>query len=81
MKNLGGGDFLETLGAPLYNDVLNAFFRGVPENFEPEKGGVFENFERKNGLSLKISEDPPPFFWGGSSRSKLYLSQQTEYVY
>ncbi len=68
MKNLGG-DFLETLGAPLYNDVLNAFFQGGPWKFRTwKKGGVFENFERKNGLSLKISEDPPPphFFGGGS---------------
>ena len=64
MKNLGG-DFLETLGAPLYNDVLNAFFQGGPWKFQTWKMGVFENFERKNGLSLKISEDPPPIFLGG----------------
>ena len=42
----------------LYNDVLSIFYffgqGGVPENFDPKKGG-----------SLKIFEDPPTDFAGG----------------
>ena len=43
-----------------YIHVLNVFFfsGGVPENFDPEKGGVFENFERK--------KHPYHFFRGGT---------------
>ena len=47
---------------------LNIFFfqRGFPENFDPEKGGVFENFERKKGVFENFRRPPPPFFQGDS---------------
>ena len=50
----------------MFLNIFISFFKGgVPENFDPEKGGgVFENFERKKGGSLKIFEDPPSYFLG-----------------
>jgi len=65
MKNLGG-DFLETLGAPLYNDVLNAFFQGGPWKFRTWKRGGLWKFWEKKWVVFENFRRPPPFFWGGS---------------
>ena len=55
----------------LYNEVLSIFYffdqGGVPENFDPKKGGIRKFRPEKGGGSLKNFEDPPTDFAGGGT--------------
>ena len=47
----------------MFLNIFIFFKGGVPENFDPEKGGSLKILREKRG-SLKIFEDPPHFLGG-----------------
>ena len=48
----------------MFLNIFIFFQGGVPENFDPEKGGSLKILREKRGVFENFRR-PPPIFWGG----------------